>query len=120
MPEETTEDYYDVLQIGTNAEPETINRVYRMLAQRYHPDNQQSGNESRFRIITEAYAVLSDPEKRARYDVMHQKHRDDRWRRGAGRWHDCDLGVDPMLAKYSASYQSLGACVWICSYRGRP
>ena len=80
MPEQTTEDYYDVLQISANAEPETINRVYRMLAQRYHPDNQQIGNESRFRIITEAYAVLSDPEKRAKYDVVHQKQRDDRWR----------------------------------------
>src|SRR4029077_2366884 len=40
----------------------------------------QSGNESRFRIITEAYAVLGDPEKRAKYDVVHQKQRDDRWR----------------------------------------
>jgi len=80
MPEQSTEDFYDVLQISANAEPETINRVYRMLAQRYHPDNQQSGNESRFRIITAAYAVLSDPEKRAKYDVLHQKQRDDRWR----------------------------------------
>jgi len=80
MPEQSTEDYYDVLQISSNAEPETINRVYRMLAQRYHPDNQQSGNESRFRLITEAYGVLSDPEKRAKYDVVHQKQRDDRWR----------------------------------------
>jgi curved DNA-binding protein CbpA len=80
MPEQKTEDYYDVLQISTNAEPETINRVYRLLAQRYHPDNQQSGNESKFRVITEAYSVLSDPEKRARYDVLHQQQRQDRWR----------------------------------------
>ena len=80
MPEQPTEDYYDVLQISPNAEPETINRVYRMLAQRYHPDNQQSGNENRFRTISEAYAVLSDPEKRAKYDVLHQKRRDERWR----------------------------------------
>src|SRR4029078_5091518 len=74
------ENYYELLQVSDVAEPETINRVYRMLAQRYHPDNQQSGNESRFRMITEAYAVRSDPEKRAKYDVMHQKQRDDRWR----------------------------------------
>ena len=80
MPDQNTEDYYDVLQISTNAEPETVNRVYRMLAQRYHPDNQQSGNENRFRKVTEAYSVLSDPEKRAKYDVLHQKQRDDRWR----------------------------------------
>jgi curved DNA-binding protein CbpA len=80
MSEQNTEDYYDVLQISTNAEPETINRVYRMLAQRYHPDNQQSGNEGKFRMLTEAYSVLSDPEKRARYDVLHQQHKQDRWR----------------------------------------
>lgn len=80
MVEPKDEDYYDVLQISTNAEPETINRVYRLLAQRYHPDNQQSGNESRFRVLTEAYSVLSDPEKRARYDAVHQKQQQDRWR----------------------------------------
>jgi curved DNA-binding protein CbpA len=80
MPEDKTVDYYEVLQVSTSAEPDTINRVFRMLAQRFHPDNQQTGNESRFRTIFEAYSVLSDPEKRARYDVMHQQHRRDRWR----------------------------------------
>jgi len=73
-------DYYDILQVSTNAEPETINRVYRILAQRFHPDNQQTGNEKRFRTLVEAYSVLSDPEKRAKYDVLHQKRRQDRWR----------------------------------------
>ena len=62
MAEEKTEDYYEVLQVSPTAEPETINRVYRMLAQRYHPDNQQTGNESRFRNVLEAYTILSDPE----------------------------------------------------------
>src|SRR5438445_7658421 len=80
MPEDRTVDYYDVLQVSASAEPETINRVYRMLAQRFHPDNQQTGDESRFRTILEAYTVLSDPEKRARYDVVHQQQRQDRWR----------------------------------------
>jgi curved DNA-binding protein CbpA len=80
MPEERPVDYYEVLQVSSAAEPETINRVFRMLAQRYHPDNQQTGNESHFRTILEAYTVLSDPEKRARYDVMHQQQRKDRWR----------------------------------------
>ena len=75
-----TEDYYEVLQVSSTAEPETINRVYRMLAQRYHPDNQQTGNEGRFRVILEAYTILSDPEKRAQYDIAHQQHRQDRWR----------------------------------------
>ena len=80
MSEERPVDYYEVLQVSPSAEPETINRVFRMLAQRFHPDNQQTGNESRFREILEAYSVLSDPEKRARYDVGHQQQRQDRWR----------------------------------------
>ncbi len=73
-------DYYELLQINSNAEPETINRVFRLLAQRYHPDNQKTGDERRFREILEAYNCLSDPEKRARYDVLNQQHRKDRWR----------------------------------------
>jgi len=80
MSEERTDDYYEVLQVSTSAEPETINRVFRLLAQRFHPDNQQTGNESRFRSILEAHTVLSDPEKRARYDVAHQQQRQERWR----------------------------------------
>lgn len=73
-------DYYDVLQVSDSAETETINRVYRMLAQRYHPDNQETGNEARFREITEAYQILSHPEKRASYDATNQLRRKDRWR----------------------------------------
>ena len=73
-------DLYEVLQVSDTAEPETINRVYRIFAQRYHPDNQETGNEARFREITEAYHVLSNPEKRAQYDAVSQKRRKDRWR----------------------------------------
>ena len=80
MAEEKPDDYYEVLQVSSTAEPDTINRVFRMLAQRFHPDNQQTGNESRFRAILQAYTVLSDPEQRARYDVGHEQQRRDRWR----------------------------------------
>jgi curved DNA-binding protein CbpA len=80
MPEEKGLDYYEVLQVSTSAEPETISRVFRLLAQRFHPDNQTSGNEERFRVILEAYNVLSNPEKRAQYDIGHEQQRKDRWR----------------------------------------
>jgi curved DNA-binding protein CbpA len=73
-------DYYETLQVSDSAEPETINRVYRIFAQRYHPDNRETGNEARFREITEAYQVLSNPEKRAQFDANHQRQRKDRWR----------------------------------------
>ncbi len=80
MMQNTPTDYYEVLQISPNAEPDTIQRVYRLLAQRYHPDNQETGNAARFRTIHEAYSVLSNPEARVRYDVGHRQHQKDRWR----------------------------------------
>ena len=44
MPTNNTADHYEVLQISPNAEPDTVHRVYRLLAQRLHPDNAQTGN----------------------------------------------------------------------------
>jgi curved DNA-binding protein CbpA len=76
----TDDDYYEVLQISPNAEPDTVNRVYRLLAQRFHPDNKQTGNDAKFRQISNAYNVLSDPAQRARYDVSYNARRKDRVR----------------------------------------
>jgi curved DNA-binding protein CbpA len=73
-------DYYEVLQISPNADPDTIQRVFRLLAQRFHPDNQATGNAARFRELHDAYQVLNDPEKRAQYDIQHQALRQERWR----------------------------------------
>jgi curved DNA-binding protein CbpA len=74
------DDYYEVLQISPNAEPDTVHRVYRLLAQRLHPDNKQTGSDSKFRQLSEAYNVLSDPAKRAKYDVSYNARRKDRMR----------------------------------------
>jgi curved DNA-binding protein len=79
MADETT-DYYEILQISPNAAPETIHRVYRLLAQRLHPDNVETGNDAEFRKLSEAYQVVSDPERRAKYDVVHAHKRQERWR----------------------------------------
>src|SRR5579862_2721891 len=73
-------DCYEALQISPNAEQDTIHRVYRLLAQRFHPDNQETGNLEIFRQISQAYSVLSDPERRAGYDVEHREHRRLTWR----------------------------------------
>jgi curved DNA-binding protein CbpA len=94
MDENSPVDHYDVLQVSVTAEPETIHRVYRLLAQRFHPDNNDTGNANRFRMIAEAYAVLGDPEQRARYDVVNQQHQRERWRLvalGTESEHDFDL-----------------------------
>jgi len=80
MANDSADDYYEVIQISPNAEPETIHRVYRLLAQRLHPDNTETGDESRFRALSDAYQTISDPERRVRYDVAHQQRRQDRWR----------------------------------------
>ena len=60
--------YYDLLQINPLAEIDAIERVYRMLAARYHPDNRETGDAERFRLLTEAYQTLRDPARRALYD----------------------------------------------------
>ena len=62
-------DYYEFLQISRNAESETIHRVYRFLAARFHPDNAETGDASQFFLLKQAYDVLSDPERRAKYDA---------------------------------------------------
>jgi curved DNA-binding protein CbpA len=80
MPKDVGVDYYEVLQISPSAEPETVHRVYRLLAQRLHPDNRDTGNADRFRALIEAYHVIGDPERRARYDVEYEQLRQDRWR----------------------------------------
>jgi curved DNA-binding protein CbpA len=72
-------DYYELLQISPNAEPETIHRVYRLLAQRYHPDNQHTGDETRFRELVEAYEILTDAQRRAQYDILNNERRGVRW-----------------------------------------
>ena len=80
MTDDRPVDYYEVLQVSSGAEQETIQRIFRMLAQRYHPDNKDTGDERRFREIQEAYSVLTDPEKRARFDIGYEQRRNNRWR----------------------------------------
>lgn len=72
-------DFYEVLQVSQNADTETIERVFRLLARRYHPDNQESGSEENFRLVHTAYQTLRDPEKRARYDVHYDREKTTQW-----------------------------------------
>ena len=61
-------DYYEVLGVSKTASDEEIKRAFRKLAKQYHPDNKQTGDEAKFKEVGEAYAILSDPQKRGQYD----------------------------------------------------
>ncbi len=77
-------DYYKILGVEPDASAEEIKRAYRKLALKYHPDRNPGDKEAeeKFKEINEAYQVLSDPEKRKRYDQMRQQY--EQWQRMGG------------------------------------
>jgi curved DNA-binding protein len=65
------QDYYEALGVPRDASADDIRRAYRKLARQYHPDvNKEAGAEDRFKLVSEAYEVLRDDEKRQRYDRL--------------------------------------------------
>ncbi len=98
----TDRDYYQALGVARTASQEEIQRAYRTLARRYHPDiNKEPGAEDRFKEITEAYEVLSDPDHRARYD-----------RFGAA-WRQVPEDYDPRAGAHFGAGQSGGRRVYV-------
>lgn len=79
MGNEPFNDYYEILQVSSNADRETIDRVYHLLARRYHPDNNGTGDAIKFDLLTKAHRVLSDPEKRAAFEAKYASARAQRW-----------------------------------------
>jgi curved DNA-binding protein len=77
MTEETVfVDYYEMLRVSPGAELESIQRVHRALAARYHPDNLETGDLERFLLVNEAFKVLSDPEKRKEFDANYKSKKE--------------------------------------------
>lgn len=92
-------DYYEDLQVSPNADQETVERIYRLLAKRYHPDNQLTGDLEKFDIITKSYRVLSDPEKRAAYDAGYSDRKNLFWKTLSGNPHGGEYENDKQLRK---------------------
>ena len=77
MTEETVfVDYYEMLRVSPGAELESIQRVHRALAARYHPDNLETGDLERFLLVNEAFKVLSDPERRNEFDSNYKSKKE--------------------------------------------
>jgi molecular chaperone DnaJ len=90
-------DYYEVLGVARTAAPEEIKRAYRQAALKYHPDrNKAPDAEQRFKEAAEAYEVLSDPEKRARYDRYGHAGL-----QGAGVHDFSGMGIDDIFSVFS-------------------
>jgi len=73
-------DYYELLQVSPNADVDTIQRVFRHLAKKYHPDHNEAPDEEKFRRLVEAHQILTDPEARAGYDAAYQEYWNRKWR----------------------------------------
>jgi len=74
MSEAEIPDYYEFLEISPQATQETIHRVYRYLATRYHPDNTDTGDLDKFAMLSAIYKALSDPAQRTEYDAQRAMH----------------------------------------------
>jgi curved DNA-binding protein len=83
-------DYYEVLGVQPDAEKKVIKQTYRQLARKYHPDVNPGNKEAeeKFKTINEAYQVLSDAEKRTKYDELRAQYK--RWQQTGGRQQDFD------------------------------
>ena len=80
MSENDFIDYYELLQLSSNADADTIERVFRHLAKMFHPDNKASGDIDRFRLLVEAHQTLSTPKNRAGYDVKYHDYWNRKWK----------------------------------------
>jgi len=79
MNNDQNRDLYETLEVSPNASQETIERMFRYFAQRYHPDRGSTGDADRFRQIVKAYDTLKEPESRAAYDSRHKTNLDYQW-----------------------------------------
>ncbi|MBW2476843.1 MAG: DnaJ domain-containing protein [Deltaproteobacteria bacterium] len=103
MSDDVFFDYYELLQLSPNADTETIERVSRHLAKKYHPDNKISADKDLFLKIVEAYRTLSSPETRTSYDLKHRDYWNQKWSVAAMATDSSTLGEDKDIREHLLS-----------------
>jgi len=99
MSDQAPSDLYELLELSPNASFETIERMFRFHAKRYHPDAGASGNVDRFKRLVHAYEILRDPAKRTAYDAAYQKQQRDN--------HALVMNADATADDYAIRYRLL-------------
>lgn len=95
-------DYYKILEIPPSSSPEDIKKSFRKLAHKYHPDK-KSGNENKFKEISEAYQILSNKEKRAEYDSLRTANRYSTYQTQAQQSNDTNQKVSNKIENWNKS-----------------
>ena len=127
MNNDQNHDLYEILEISPNASQETIERMFRYFAQRYHPDREGTGDSDRFRQIVEAYDTLKEPESRAAYDSRHKTNLDYQWSLDGKIRPDCrgECYACGILPIYNDLRHQNPGPLWLCpevnrQHSGRP
>lgn len=102
------QDYYSVLGVSKSASAEEIQRVYRRLAKLYHPDiNKDKGAEDKFKLVSEAYEVLKNPDSRQKYDIFGNAWNKTNTHTSPGGWQDIDFSFSGFGQKASGGFASI-------------
>ncbi|HHD77474.1 MAG TPA: molecular chaperone DnaJ, partial [Campylobacteraceae bacterium] len=97
-------DYYELLEISRDADENEIKKAYRKLALKYHPDRNQGDKEAeeKFKLVNEAYQVLSDPQKRSVYDRYGVQGLDNQ-----GFHHFSDMNMEDIMGDLGSIFESV-------------
>ena len=103
------QDYYETLGVARNASEADIKKAYRRLAMKHHPDrNPDKASEAKFKEVNEAYAILSDAQKRAAYDQFGHAGVDPSAAAGGGGYQNTEVGQIIVLAYLDAYTKLVG------------